>query len=190
MELEPKPEAKSYPKPDLKHKKSLLKSREEFLNETGRKFRNYFKYQTLSSLIKDLFKAEKNKNEEIKYLIINGLIKLIEDINIKKVSENENLKKVVVNIVEEIVNFNEQQKGRGLKILTPKQMLKKLPIAFAQVKAGNTSEDLLNEIPQIIYSLCRAKEISKKVCNNIMNSIRLQNRMDTIFMNSANKEKR
>ena len=43
--------------------------------------------------------------------------------------------------------------GEGLKILTPKQMLQRLPIALAQVKAGNTSEKLLNEIRQIIYDL-------------------------------------
>ena len=44
-------------------------------------------------------------------------------------------------------------KGTGIKILTPKQMLQKLPIALAQVKAGNNSEGLLNEIRQIVYSL-------------------------------------
>ena len=52
-------------------------------------------------------------------------------------------------------------------------MLQRLPIVFAQVKAGNTSENQLNEIRQIIYSLYRAKEIFKKVYNNIMNSIKL-----------------
>ena len=52
-------------------------------------------------------------------------------------------------------------------------MLQRLPIALAQVKAGDTSENLLNEIRQIIYSLYRAKEITKKVYNNIMNSIRV-----------------
>ena len=60
-----------------------------------------------------------------------------------------------------------------LKILSPKQMLQRLPIALAQVKAGNTSENLLNEIRQIIYSLYRGKEITKKAYNNIMNSIKL-----------------
>ena len=48
-------------------------------------------------------------------------------------------------------------------------MLQRLPIALAQVKTGNTSENLLNEITQIIYSLFRAKEVTKKVYNNIMN---------------------
>ena len=67
-------------------------------------------------------------------------------------------------------------------------MLQKLPVALAQVKAGNTSENLLNDIRQIIYSLYLAKEITKKIYNNIMKSIKLQNRIDTIFMNSANSK--
>ena len=59
-------------------------------------------------------------------------------------------------------------KGTGLKILTPKQMLQRLPIALAQVKAGNNSEKLLNEIRQIVYSLYQSKKITKKVYNNII----------------------
>ena len=53
-------------------------------------------------------------------------------------------------------------KGERIKILTPNQMLKRLPIALVQVKAGNNSESLLNEIRQIVYSLYRSKEITKK----------------------------
>ena len=60
-----------------------------------------------------------------------------------------------------------------MKILSPEQMLQRLPIALAQVKVGNTSEDLLNKIRQIIYSLCREKEITRKVYNNITNSKKL-----------------
>ena len=52
---------------------------------------------------------------------------------------------------------NNTTEGKGLKILTPKQMLQRLPIALAQVKAGNNSENLLNEIRQIIYSLYQSK---------------------------------
>ena len=66
-----------------------------------------------------------------------------------------------------------EQNGKRLKILTPNQMLKRLPIALAQVKAGNNSESLLNEIRQIVYSLYRSKEITKKVYNNIINSIKV-----------------
>ena len=56
-----------------------------------------------------------------------------------------------------------ETKGKGLKILTPKQMLQRLPIALAQVKAGNNSDTLLNEIRQTIYSLHQSKKITKKV---------------------------
>ena len=66
-----------------------------------------------------------------------------------------------------------EQEGTGLKILTPNQMLKRLPIALAQIKAGNNSESLLNEIRQIAYSLYRSKEITKKVYNNIIKAIRV-----------------
>ena len=62
---------------------------------------------------------------------------------------------------------------KGLKILTPKQMLQRLPIALAQVKAGNNSEILLNEIRQIVYSLYQSKQITKKVYNNIIKSINI-----------------
>ena len=61
--------------------------------------------------------------------------------------------------------------GKGLKILTPKQMLQRLPIALAQVKAGNNSESLLNKMRQIVYSLHQSKQITKKVYNNIIKSI-------------------
>ena len=66
-----------------------------------------------------------------------------------------------------------EHEGTGLKILTPNQMLKRLPIALAQVKAGNNSEGLLNKIRQIVYSLYRSKGITKKVYNSIINSIKV-----------------
>ena len=78
-------------------------------------FRNYFKYQDPSSLAKYLFQANKIKNDKIKYMIINELFKLMEDINIKEIPENKNTEKVA-NIVEKILKFNEQQKGKGIKI--------------------------------------------------------------------------
>ena len=61
---------------------------------------------------------------------------------------------------------------KDLKILTLKQMLQRLSIALAQVKAGNNPESLLNEIRQIVYSLYQSKQITKKVYNNIIKSIR------------------
>ena len=66
-----------------------------------------------------------------------------------------------------------KQEGTGLKILTPKQMLQRLPIALAQIKAGNNSRSLLNEIRQIVDYLYQSKEITKNVYNNIIKSIKV-----------------
>ena len=89
----------------------------------------------------------------------------------------ENAIKFIEDYGRMVVEAREQalveQNGKRLKILTPNQMLKRLPIALAQVKAGNNSESLLNEIRQIVYSLYRSKEITKKVYNNIINSIKV-----------------
>ena len=74
--------------------------------------------------------------------------------------------------IQKSLGFNKQQKGKGIKILASKEMLQRLPIALAQVKFGNTSENLLNEMRQILYSLYRAKEITKKEYSNIMDSVK------------------
>ena len=71
------------------------------------------------------------------------------------------------------ITNQKQTKGTALKILTPKQMLQRLPIPLAQVNIGNTLESLLNEILETIYSLYLAKEITKNVYNIIMNSINI-----------------
>ena len=68
------------------------------------------------------------------------------------------IRKKVVDIIEKIIDFNKQQKGKRIKILTPKQVLQRLPIALAQVKAGNTSNNLINETRQIICSLYQKKK--------------------------------
>ena len=97
--------------------------------------------------------------------------------NIKLLYESREAVTTLLNDYSSIVAKYKKIHGEGrpsrLKILTPKQMHQRLPIALAQVKAGNTSENLLNKIRQMIYSLYRAKEIIKKVYNNTMNSIKL-----------------
>ena len=168
-------------------------------------------YHTPLFLAKKLHNGNQDVNDEIVKLINDALIKLKKDINRKKVPKNKGPNKIV-DIVEKILNFDKQQKVKGLssdvgrivcvatasdhktsdhsnlKILTPKQMLQRLPIALAQVKVCNTSENLLNEMRQIIYYLYQAKEINEKVYNNIKNSVKLKNSMDTIFMNSENSK--
>ena len=78
----------------------------------------------------------------------------------------------IVEIVEDILKFNEEkQERKGIKILTPSQMLSRLPISLAQLEAGNNSEELKNEIRQLLYSLYRSKNITKQVYNNLMKPI-------------------
>ena len=66
-----------------------------------------------------------------------------------------------------------KQEGTELKILTPKQILQRLPIALVQIKAGNNSQSLLSEIRQIVYSLYQLKGITKKIYNNIIKLIKV-----------------
>ena len=115
--------------------------------------------------LKSIRKGNKNaKQKEIlanlnmRYNVREEAIKFIEDYG---------------SMILEAKRLAKEQKGTGVKILTPNQMLKRLPIALAQVKAGNNSESLLNEIRQIVYSLYRSKEVTKKVYNNIINSIKV-----------------
>ena len=80
----------------------------------------------------------------------------------------------ILEIVEEILDFNKRiwkQQGSGLKILTPDQMLSRLPISLAQLKAGNNSEKLKNEIRQILYSLYRSKKLTKQLYKSLIDII-------------------
>ena len=79
----------------------------------------------------------------------------------------------IVKIVEKILKFNEQnqQKGQGIKILTPNQMLNRLPIALAQLQAGNNSNKLKNEIRQLLYSLYRSKNMTEQIYKSLIGII-------------------
>ena len=142
---------------------------------------------------KELFNAI--KNSQIKFNELkNKQNEFLNKLNNIKIGKKTTEQKEVINNLEkfylsreEVINFfrdyiemlsdanydskQNETKGKGLKILTPKQMLQRLPIALAQVKAGNNSESLLNEIRQIVYSLYQSKQITKKLCNNIIKSI-------------------
>ena len=99
-------------------------------------------------------------------MINSGLKDIKEDI--KKISEveieNED-PELIVKIVEKILKFNKQnqQKGQDIKILTPSQMLNRLPIALAQLQAGNNSRKLKNEIRQLLHSLYCSKNMTEQV---------------------------
>ena len=72
---------------------------------------------------------------------------------------------------EESAAQRTNQIGQGLKILTPNQMLSRLPIFLAQLKAGNNSQKFKNEIRQLLYSLNRSKKVTKTICNHLINAI-------------------
>ena len=77
----------------------------------------------------------------------------------------------ILGIINEILDFNKEiqkQQGSGLKIPTPNQMLSRLPISLAQLKAGNNSEKLKNEIRQIFYFLYRSKNLTKQLYNSLV----------------------
>ena len=116
---------------------------------------------------------DKTKTIELVNMINSGLKDLNEEIKnmSKKEIKIKNPDKIV-EIVEMILKFNKQnQQGKGLKILTPNQMLSRLPITLAQLKAGNNSEKLKNEIRQLLYSLYHSKNMTKQVYNNLINYI-------------------
>ena len=77
----------------------------------------------------------------------------------------------IVDIVENILEFNRQQQGHGLKILTLNQMLSRLPTSLAQLNAGNNSEKLKNEIRQLLYSLYRSKKLTKQLYKSLIDII-------------------
>ena len=105
-----------------------------------------------------LHETQDARNEAQLYLIKEALNKIKEDVKYDFFKNTENIiedfeKKI--NIVERILYFNQldQQKGKGLKTLTPNQMLSSLPITLTQLNAGNNSEKLRNETRQILHSL-------------------------------------
>ena len=80
---------------------------------------------------------------------------------------------MIVEIVEKILKFNKQnqRKGQGIKILTPNEILNRLPIALAQLQAGNNSNKLKNEIRQLLYSLYCSKNVTKQICKSLVGII-------------------
>ena len=84
---------------------------------------------------------------------------------------DDDKRKSVIEAISRLGDNEEPEIGKGLKIMTPKQMITTLSILLAQKQAGNNSQKLNNEIRQIIYFLYRLKNLSKTVYNRLINSI-------------------
>ena len=122
-------------------------------------------------MYKKLRETEGKKNEDQVYAIkkvLNKMKKLIENVpEDRKLKIEENQK--IIDIVERILYFN--QSGECLKVLTLNQMLSRLPISLAQLKSGNNSEKLKNEIRQLLYSLYQSKKLTKQLYKSLIDII-------------------
>ena len=116
---------------------------------------------------------DKEKNNKLVNIFNSGLKDLENEI--KNMSKRERkIKKPnnIVTVVKKILDFNKHaQEGQGMKILTPNQMRNRLPIALAQLQAGNNSNKLKNEIRQLLYSLYRSKNMTKQVYKSLISVI-------------------
>ena len=124
----------------------------------------------LSKLSNARSKINKNQVYSINKTLtkIKITVKNVPKDDLLKIEENEK----IIDIIERILEYNsENQLGLGLKMLTPNQMLSRLPISLAQLKAGNNSEKLKNEIRQILYSLHRSKKLTKQLHKSLIDII-------------------
>ena len=125
-------------------------------------------------MLKSVYKTnDKKNNSKLVNIIKSGLSDLknkTEDMS-EEEKKNEKLGEKI-DIAKEILKFNKQnQQGQGLKMLTSDQMLSRLPISLAQLKAGNNSEKLKNEIRQLLYSLYRSKKLTKQLYKSLVDII-------------------
>ena len=136
-------------------------------------------FKTIRSFGDDIYSGQITKNEADQEQ--SDLVEYVLNLDQKARPKNKDDKKniYILNTAQNLYGGRElfplkSTTGTGLKILTPKKMFQRLPIAIAQVKAGNNSDSLSNEIRQIVYSLYQSKQITKKVYNKIIKSIQLR----------------
>ena len=117
-------------------------------------------------MLKSVYKTnDKKKNSKSVNIIKSGLTYFKNEFEHMNEEEKEIEKSnEIIDIVEKILEFNKQnQQGQGLKILTPDQMLSRLPITLAELKAGNNSQKPKNKIRPLFYSLYRSKNLTKQL---------------------------
>ena len=145
----------------------IIRKKKENLNNEF--FNHYFDYLNPAIMFKRLRDANDDKNKDLVKSINKKLTKLKNIVKkVAKVEQNEK----IIDIVERSLDLDsENQSGKGLKILIPIQMLSRLPIFLAQLKAGNNSEKLKNEIRQLLYSLYRSKKLTKQLYKSLIDII-------------------
>ena len=136
-------------------------------------FQKHFKFQKPSDMLKSACKTNDKKNNKLVNMFKTGLSDLKNEIEDMAEEEKEIEKpSEIADVVEKTLKFNKQnQQGQGLKILTPDQMLSSLPISLAQLKVGNNSQKLKNEIRKLLYSLYRSKKLAKQLYKSLVDII-------------------
>ena len=129
-------------------------------------FQKHYSFQRPSDMLKAVYTTNiKKKNNKLVNVINSQLSDLKNEMENLGEGEKETEKpNELIDVVEKILEFNKQnQIGEGVKILTPDQMLSRLPISLAQLKAGNNSQKLKTEIRKLLHSLCRSKKLTKQL---------------------------
>ena len=163
-----KPEESIAERVKLRRRKlDVIKKKKENIN--NELFSYYLDYLNPVITFERLRDATDQKNKDLVKSINKKLTKLKNIVKkVAKVEQNEK----IIDIVERSLDLDsENQSGKGLKILIPIQMLSRLPIFLAQLKAGNNSEKLKNEIRQLLYSLYRSKKLTKQLYKSLIDII-------------------
>ena len=129
------------------------------------------KYNDIAEDLKKILNKQSVTTNEVNMINILSLLQEIIKPNDKKTDEQPDTANMPELENEESAKQRRNQQGKGLEILTPNQMLSRLPISLVQLKAGNNSEKLKNEIRQLLYSLYRSKKLTKEIYKSLINII-------------------
>ena len=157
----------------LQHQIKQIKEEQKNIDITW--FKNGFNYERPDEMLKYLLSLTTSDNyNQATSLNEESFTDFKDKVQIMSEGNEKNKKTKIMNIVDKILNFaltERKQRGRGLKILTPNQMLSRLPISLAQLKAGNNSEKLKDKIRQLLYSLYRFKKLTKQLYESLIDII-------------------
>ena len=152
----------------------IEKITDKLTNRQVELFNKHFRFKTPFTLLKKIYQTnDREEKNKVVSIINSGLKDLKEDA--KEMTKLDKIIKdpdLIENIVKKILKVNEKnQQGQGIKILTPNQMLNRLPITLAQLQAGNNTNKLKTEIRQLLYSLYRSTNITEQVYKSLIGTI-------------------
>ena len=152
----------------------IEKITDKLTNRQVELFNKHFRFKTPFTLLKKIYQTNDREEKNKVVSIINSGLKDLKE-ETKEMTKLDKIIKdpdLIENIVKKILKVNEKnQQGQGIKILTPNQMLNRLPITLAQLQAGNNTNKLKTEIRQLLYSFYRSKNITEQVYKSLIGTI-------------------